>query len=195
MADDKNPKGLVVLDLRNQFHKPLGFRCIYDANVVYFRPMFNSQILSGFILENEIQAEILHLEHETKTVTDAAAVLGVQPEQIIKSVLFLADGEPVIVISGGTARIAWKRLADYLNISRRRLKTGKEEQVLELTGYVVGSVPPFGHRQQLRTIVDTAVYSQSIVYGGGGDINALLKIDIEELRRVVGEETADLSDK
>ena len=157
--------------------------------------MFNSQILSGFIVENEIQAEILHLEQNTKTVAEAAAVLGVQPEQIIKSVLFIADGEPVVVISGGTARIAWKRLADYLNISRRRLKTGKEEQVLELTGYVVGSVPPFGHRQQLRTIVDTAVYSQSTVYGGGGDINALLKIDIEELRRVVGEETGEFSEK
>ena len=157
--------------------------------------MFNSQILSGFIVENEIQAEILHLEQNTKTVAEAAEVLGVQPEQIIKSVLFIAAGEPVVVISGGTARIAWKRLADYLNISRRRLKTGKEDQVLELTGYVVGSVPPFGHRQQLRTIVDTAVYSQSTVYGGGGDINALLKIDIEELRRVVGEETGEFSEK
>lgn len=156
--------------------------------------MFNSQILSRFIVENEIKAEVLPLENETKTVADAAAVLGVLPEQIIKSVLFLADGEPVLVIARGTARIAWKRLADYLGISRRRLKTGKEEQVLEITGYVVGSVPPFGHRRQIRTVVDTAVYSQTTVYGGGGDINALMQINTKELRRAVGEEMADLSE-
>jgi len=156
--------------------------------------MFNSQILSRFIVENGIDAEVLSLEKETKTVADAAAVLGVLPEQIIKSVLFLANGEPVIVIAGGTARIAWKRLAEYLGISRRRLKTGKEEQVLEITGYAVGAVPPFGHRRQIRTIVDTAVYNQSTVYGGGGDTNALMRIEIEELRRAVGEETADLSE-
>lgn len=157
--------------------------------------MFNSQILSGFIVENQITAEIVHLEEDTKTVADAAAVLGVAPAQIIKSVLFLAGGEPVIAIAGGTARIAWKRLADYLGVSRRRLKTAKEDQVLEITGYVVGSVPPFGHRQQIRTIVDTAVYKQTTVYGGGGDINALLRIDVSELRRTVGDETANLSEK
>ena len=156
--------------------------------------MFNRQILAGFIVENGIEAEILRLEAETKTVAAAAAVLGLKPEQIIKSVLFLANGEPVVAIAGGQARIAWKRLADHLGISRRRLKTAKAEQVLEITGYVVGSVPPFGHRQPLRTVVDTAVYDQKTVYGGGGDIDALLRIQTAELCRVVGAETANLSE-
>ncbi len=121
----------------------------------------NSNDLRQFITNNEIKAEIFHLEEATLTVADAAAVMGVQPDQIIKTVLFLADGQPVLVIASGLARIAWKRLADYLGISRRRLKTGNAEQVQAITGYVVGSVPPFGHKEKLRTIVEQSVYDQA----------------------------------
>ncbi len=155
----------------------------------------NSTDLRQFITNNEIKAEIFHLEEATLTVADAAAVMGVQPEQIIKTVLFLADGQPVLVIASGLARIAWKRLADYLGISRRRLKTGNAEQVQAITGYVVGSVPPFGHKEKLRTIVEQSVYDQADVYGGGGEIDALMKVETAVLRQVVGDETTDLADK
>ncbi|MEJ2750044.1 MAG: YbaK/EbsC family protein, partial [Anaerolineae bacterium] len=89
----------------------------------------NAVDLTKFIADNEIKAEIVHLDADVLTVADAAEVMGVQPDQIIKTVLFLADGEPVLVIASGLARIAWKRLADYLGVSRRRLKTGNAQQV------------------------------------------------------------------
>ncbi len=155
----------------------------------------NSTDLRQFITNNEIKAEIFHLEEATLTVADAAAVMGVQPDQIIKTVLFLADGQPVLVIASGLARIAWKRLADYLGVSRRRLKTGNAEQVQAITGYVVGSVPPFGHKEKLRTIVEQSVYDQAYFYGGGGEIDALMKVETAVLRQVVGDETTDLADK
>ncbi len=154
----------------------------------------NSVDLAAFIKQHEIAAEIVHLEAATLTVADAAAVMGVAPEQIIKTVLFLADGEPVLAISNGTGRIAWKRLADYLGVSRRRLKTANAEKVQAVTGYVVGAVPPFGHKSKLRTIVETAVYEQEVVYGGGGEVDALMRVDTAVLRRVVGNETTKLSD-
>lgn len=154
----------------------------------------NSVDLAKFIADNEIDAEIIHLEEATLTVADAAEVMGVQPAQIIKTVLFLADGEPVLVIASGLARIAWKRLADYLGVSRRRLKTGNAEQVQTITGYVVGAVPPFGHREKLRTIVEQSVYEQTVMYGGGGEIDALMRLETAVLRQIVGEETGDFSE-
>lgn len=154
----------------------------------------NSTELTAFIAAQDIPAEIVHLAAATLTVADAAEALDVAPKQIIKSVLFLADGEPVLVIANGLSRIAWKRLADYLGVSRRRLKTANAAKVQAITGYVVGSVPPFGHKEQIRTIVERAVYDQSVVYGGGGEIDALLRLETAVLRRVVGEETADLAD-
>lgn len=154
----------------------------------------NSVDLAKFIADNEIDAEIIHLEEATLTVADAAEVMGVQPAQIIKTVLFLADGKPVLVIASGLARIAWKRLADYLGVSRRRLKTGNAEQVQAITGYVVGAVPPFGHREKLRTIVEQSVYEQTVMYGGGGEIDALMRVETAVLRQIVGEETGDFSE-
>lgn len=154
----------------------------------------NSVDLAAFLEAQNIQAQIVRLEKATLTVADAAEVMGVQPDQIIKTVLFLADGEPVLVIASGLARIAWKRLADYLGVSRRRLKTGNAEQVQAITGFVIGAVPPFGHKTKLRTIMEQSVYDQAVVYGGGGEIDALMRLETAVLRQIVGEEMADLKD-
>ena len=155
----------------------------------------SSKELSEFLATNQIEAEIIFLEEDTRTVAEAAAVLGAEPDQIIKSILFLADGEPVLVINNGLARVAWKQLADYLGVSRRRLKTANADVVLDITGYEVGAVPPFGHQSELRTVVATAVYDQQIVYGGGGEVHALMKLTTAELQRVVGMEMATIKDE
>ena len=154
-----------------------------------------SKALNEFLSTNQIEAEIIFLEEDTRTVAEATAVLGAEPDQIIKSILFLVDEEPVLVINNGLARVAWKQLADYLGVSRRRLKTVNAENVLEITGYQVGAVPPFGHKMKLRTVVATAVYDQQIVYGGGGEVQALMKLTTDELKRVVGMETAVIKDE
>jgi len=154
----------------------------------------SSKELNEFLTTNQIEAEIIFLGEDTRTVADAAAVLGAEPDQIIKSILFLVDGEPVLVINNGLARVAWKQLADYLGVSRRRLKTANAEKVLEITGYQVGAVPPVGHKSELRTVVATAVYDQTIIYGGGGEVHALMRLTTEELKRVVGMETAVISE-
>ncbi|GIK54522.1 MAG: YbaK/EbsC family protein [Chloroflexi bacterium] len=155
----------------------------------------NATNLQQYITQNQIDAEILFLEVETPTVEAAALALGVLPEQIIKSVLFLADKEPVLVIASGLARLNYKLLADYLGMSRRRVKIAGPDEVLVITGYVAGSVPPFGHVQPIRTVVETAVLSlpHPHIYGGGGDINALMKLTAAELQRVVGGEVAQLA--
>ena len=151
--------------------------------------------LQKFIDEQEIAAEILHLDVDTPTVADAAVALDVAPEQIIKSVLFLADKRPVMVIASGVARLDRKALADFLGVSRRRVKIASAAQVLAHTGYVAGSVPPFGYKEPIATVVETAVTRlSSPIYGGGGEIHALLRLTAAELRRVVGVRTASLAE-
>ncbi|RMG94469.1 MAG: YbaK/EbsC family protein [Chloroflexi bacterium] len=177
-----------------------GGTAVTTCFMLYLHAMSENKIvltsadLAEFVARNQIAAKIVHLPVQTPTVAAAADALGVSPAQIIKSVLFLADGEPVLVVARGPNRIAWKRLADYLGVSRRRLKTADAAQVLAITGYPVGAVPPFGHRQRLRTVVETAVYDQAVVYGGGGEMNALMQLRTTELRRVVGGETAELAE-
>lgn len=155
----------------------------------------NSTDLARFIEQNGIEAEILHLQSETPTVAAAAEAVGVQPEQIIKSVLFLADGRPVLVIANGLTRIQRKRLADVLSMSRRRVKMANGEQVENIGGYVIGAVPPFGHPQKLDTLIDQGVLQQKEVFGGGGEINALMCVAVPELQRVTGGRVVDIADR
>jgi prolyl-tRNA editing enzyme YbaK/EbsC (Cys-tRNA(Pro) deacylase) len=98
--------------------------------------------LSKYITLLGIEAEIVDLEQETPTVAAAAEAVGVSPEQIIKSVLFLADKRPVLVIANGFNRIDRKKLADHLGVSRRRVKIANAQQVLAISGYYAGTVPP-----------------------------------------------------
>ncbi len=155
--------------------------------------ILNAAHLQHFIETEGIVAQILHLDVDTPTVADAAVSLNVAPKQIIKSVLFVADGEPVMVIASGLARLDRKALADFLGVSRRRVKIASAEQVLTHTGYVAGSVPPFGYVQPIETVVETAVLQLTgPIYGGGGDIHALMQLTVAEIQRVVGDRTAPL---
>lgn len=155
----------------------------------------SSTDLSRFLREKGITAEIIHLEEETHTVAAAAAALGVQPEQIIKSVLFLADGRPILIIANGRTRIDRKQLADYLGVSRRRMKIASADQVLSMTGYQAGALPPFGHQQPIRTLVEEGVAKQDVVYGGGGDTNALMRLTTAELLRIAGADVVSLHEE
>jgi Cys-tRNA(Pro) deacylase len=154
----------------------------------------NSKDLQEFIDANQIQATILPLNDHTPTVSDAARALNVENEQIIKSLVFHIEGEPLLVINNGLARIDRKKLAAYLGVGRKRVKFASPDYALETTGYVVGSMPPFGHKKKLRTLIDEAVTRLDDIYGGGGDINAMMRLTAETLIRVSQAEMAALSE-
>ncbi|MCA9965263.1 MAG: hypothetical protein KC423_13495 [Anaerolineales bacterium] len=155
--------------------------------------MLTSNDLERFIAAEMIAATLVWPGVPTPTVLDAAAALRVAPAQIIKSVLFMADGEPVLVVASGLAKISSKLLADYLGLARRRVRVALGEKVTAVTGYIPGSVPPFGHMQPLTTVLEDEVLTlMGDIYGGGGDLDALLRLSLAELRRVVGEKTAVL---
>jgi Cys-tRNA(Pro) deacylase len=148
--------------------------------------------LQRFITETGIEAEIVHLAQDTPTVEEAAKAVGCLPEQIGKTILFLAESRPYLVVANGVTRVGYKALADHLGTSRRRLKLAKADTVLDITGYPVGTVPPFGHKQLLPTIVEARVLAQEIIFAGGGAINALMRLTPKELLRASQAEVVSL---
>lgn len=144
----------------------------------------NDKDLAKFIKENQIKAEIVYLKEKTPTVELAAKALGISPEEIGKSLLFIADGKPILVIANGTTRVGYKSLANFLEMNRRKVKLARPDQVLAITGYPVGTVPPFGHISGITTLLEAGVRSQEVIYVGGGSIQALMKISLEELIEV-----------
>lgn len=141
----------------------------------------DSTDLQTFIHDRHLQATIMPLGEHTLTVGDAAGVLAVNTDQIIKSLVFHIDGAPLLVINNGLARVDRKKLAHYLGVARKKVKFASPDNAFALTGFVVGSMPPFGHKQKLRTLVDTAVTQLDIIYGGGGDVDAMMRLTTREL--------------
>ena len=150
--------------------------------------------LQQFIDRQGITAEIIPLSEHTATVADAARVLGVETDQIIKSLVFSCGDETLLVITNGLARVDRKKLAGLLGVGKNKVKFASAQSALAITGFVVGSMPPFGHRQRLRTLVDASVMDQAAVFGGGGDINAMMRLSPTELTRVTAAAVTDLSE-
>ena len=154
----------------------------------------DSSDLQQFIDEHRIEASIIPLDEHTPTVGDAARALGVDSDQIIKSLVFHVNGQPLLVINNGLARVDRKKLAACLGVGRKKVKFADPDMVLQTTGFIVGSMPPFGHKTRLRTLVDEAVAKLSVIYGGGGDINAMMRLTPGELLTVTDAEITSLSE-
>ncbi|OGO25829.1 MAG: hypothetical protein A2136_00615 [Chloroflexi bacterium RBG_16_54_11] len=148
--------------------------------------------LEEYMQAHGISGEVLQLAVPTPTVEAAAQAVNAEPEQIIKSILFAVDGQPVLAIACGKSNIGYRALADLYGVGKRRVKLASSSLVLEISGYEVGAMPPFGHRRQLTTLIDRRVLGLSAAYAGGGAENALLRLDPEEILRATGAKVLDL---
>lgn len=150
-------------------------------------------LLDRLIARGEIHARMIEPGVPTPTVADAAAAIGVDPRQIIKSLLF-TDGrdEVVLAVLSGSSRVDRLRLADVAGLSR--VKMAPAELVLARTGYPAGGTPPVGHIEALPVIVDEQVADLPVVFGGGGRVDSLLEIRPAEILRVTGARVADIAE-
>ncbi len=102
-----------------------------------------------------------------ESLEQAALERGQQPGQVVRSILFrLRQDTFVMALVAGPAQISWKALRSYLGQSRISMAT--EEEVLEITGYVIGAVGPFGLRQPIRVLIDPGLLSQEELSIGSG---------------------------
>jgi Cys-tRNA(Pro) deacylase len=117
------------------------------------------------------------------TVPSAAAAIGVDERQILKTLLFCAkDGRCIIAVACGTKRVDRQRLAEVSGIAG--LRVAPPDQVFSATGYPAGGVAPVGFATQVPVVVDEAVLELPISYGGGGHESLLLQIDPAQIVRV-----------
>ena len=145
--------------------------------------MRSSSDVHNYLLGLGVAHEILHLPARASTVARAAAQLGVPASDVVKSLVFLADGAPHLVLCPGHLSVDTALLADRLGAEHVSL--AKAQEVLEVTGYRVGAVPPCGLARDLPAIADPDAFTATVVYCGGGDTTTMLKIRAADLREVV----------
>jgi prolyl-tRNA editing enzyme YbaK/EbsC (Cys-tRNA(Pro) deacylase) len=137
-----------------------------------------------------LDVEIKTLERPTRTVAEAAAALDVDPGQIAKSLVFLADGEPLVIVASGAHRVDVDQLALVCDCAV--IGKASPEDVRASTGFAVGGVPPFGHG--LTTMIDEALLQYDVVYAAGGDGNTLFAVDPRKLAEATDARTVRVAE-
>ncbi len=133
-------------------------------------------------------------EQPVTSFEEAASARGQRPEQIVRSILFqVRPGEFVMVLMAGRDQVDWKKLRQLVKRSRVRMAT--EEEVLEVTGYRIGTVSPFGVRNQVRVLIDASVLREEEISIGSGVRGTAILLKSEDIRRALGDvEVVDLGD-
>ncbi|MEV6834959.1 YbaK/EbsC family protein [Streptomyces sp. NPDC051133] len=129
----------------------------------------------------------------TRTAAEAAAAIGCGLSQICKSLIFAADGVPVLVLMDGASRVDVERV-------RRELGAGKVTRadaavVRESTGYAIGGVPPFGHRTRTRVLADRSLLAHDQVWAAAGTPHTVFPITPQELVAHAGATLVDVREQ
>jgi len=120
----------------------------------------------------------------TKTAEDAARAIGCQVGQIVKSLVFVADGEPFLALTSGANLADTDRLAGLLGA--REVRRANPEEAREATGFAIGGTPPFGHPQALTVLVDRDLLGYEEVWAAAGTPDSVFPIVPGELVRASG---------
>ena len=124
-----------------------------------------------------LDMRVQRLEASTRTVRDAAEAVGCSEAEIAKSIVFVADGDPVVCVASGRHRIDTDKLADVLDVAE--VRQAAADEVRAATGFAIGGVPPFGH--DLPVLFDESLLDHDRVWAAAGDPHSLFCVDPREL--------------
>jgi prolyl-tRNA editing enzyme YbaK/EbsC (Cys-tRNA(Pro) deacylase) len=118
------------------------------------------------------------MPESTHTAVEAAQAVGVGVEAIVKSLVFLADGNPLLVLASGPNRVDVEALGQRLGLT---LEKADADAVKTHTGYSIGGVPPFGHLSVIPTVMDEDFMALEVVWAAAGSSRAVFPLTPEKL--------------
>jgi prolyl-tRNA editing enzyme YbaK/EbsC (Cys-tRNA(Pro) deacylase) len=141
--------------------------------------------LAQRLLERGLQIEVRTLSDSARTAALAAAALDVEVGQIVKSLVFLRDDEPVLVLCAGDRRVDAERLG---------LVPASADRVRAVTGFSIGGVPPLGHEVRLVTTIDESLRRFDVVWAAAGTPHDVFAVQTDALIAAIpGSEVVDVS--
>lgn len=152
--------------------------------------MLSSVDVHNYLQTASIPHELSSMPELARTAERAAVVLGLPPHQVIKSVLFIAGTDPVMVMIPGDCMVDYAKLKAELDAPSLRLINADE--VRQLTGYLIGCTPPVALKTEMPKYIDLHALREDVVYTGGGEPNMILKIRSYDLVRAADAEVVDI---
>jgi prolyl-tRNA editing enzyme YbaK/EbsC (Cys-tRNA(Pro) deacylase) len=126
----------------------------------------------------------------TRTAVDAARAVGCDVGQIVKSLVFVAGGKPVVALVSGSNRLDEHRLA---RLAGEPVLKADAETARAATGYAIGGVPPFGHATDVPVYMDRDLFGYGVVWAAAGRPDAVFEIGPERLRELSSAVVGDIT--
>jgi prolyl-tRNA editing enzyme YbaK/EbsC (Cys-tRNA(Pro) deacylase) len=136
--------------------------------------------------------EVRRFPEGTKTAQDAARAIGCEVGQIVKSLVFMADGRPLLALTSGANRVDVRRLAQLVGATE--VRRASPEEARAATGFAVGGTPPFGHPERIRAFLDRDLLAHEEVWAACGTPDSVFRTTPGELQRTALAEVADVKE-
>ena len=130
---------------------------------------------------------------DTKTSQQAADALGCHVSRITKSLVFMADDVPLMVLIAGNRRVDVAAVAEI--VEAQRVRRAELDEVRENTGYVAGGTPPFGHVKDMRVLADRSITDNDVVWVAAGSPKTVFAIGVDDLVRLSRADWVDVAEE
>ena len=142
--------------------------------------------------EAGIETEVVHTPTSARTAEEAAATDGTSVGQIVKSLVFLCDGRPVLALVSGANRLDTTALAA---LAAGRIERADADAVRSATGYAIGGIPPIGHPEPIPTWIDRDLLAFDVVWAAAGTPDAVFPVAPALLVRASNGVVADIKNR
>lgn len=139
-----------------------------------------------------LEIAIKEFAEPTRTAEDAAKAIGCTVAQIVKSLLFVVEDQPVMALVSGPNRLDEQKLAALCGVSKKKVRRADAETVRQTTSFAIGGVPPFGHAAPIPVYIDEDFLQFEIIWAAAGTPNAVFAITPAQLARTTKGQVADL---
>jgi prolyl-tRNA editing enzyme YbaK/EbsC (Cys-tRNA(Pro) deacylase) len=151
----------------------------------------NAQHVASALRTLEVPGQVRELAEPAPSAATAAAQLGCDVGAIANSLVFSADGTPLLVLTSGAHRVDTAKVAAELGVTK--VGRADAEFVYAATGQRIGGVAPVGHRRPIRTLVDTQLAAYDVVWAAAGHVHTVFPTSFDELVRITGGMPADVA--
>jgi prolyl-tRNA editing enzyme YbaK/EbsC (Cys-tRNA(Pro) deacylase) len=150
----------------------------------------NVEVVAACLEKLGATGKIVELAEAATTAQAAADLLGCEVGAIANSLVFAADGAPLLVLTSGAHRVDTERVAAL--IGAEKITRATPEFVRAATGQAIGGVAPLGHPEPIRTLVDTWLERHEVVWAAGGHAHTVFPTTFAELLVLTGGTAADV---
>ena len=151
----------------------------------------NAERVAAVLRAGGATGQVRDLTDSARTAEDAAAALGVPVGAIVKSLVFTADGSPVLVLTSGDHQVDLATVAELLGVER--VQRADVETVRAATGFPIGGVAPVGHPESLTTLVDNHFARFDVLWASAGTPHTVFPTSFSELLQLTGGRPADIA--